>query len=281
MTVAPAYSGPADAPASGSAGRGLDRPPGPSRALAPAARGSSPLGDSSRCDRGESPRLPVSPSPRPLLVLLALLLAARCASRQAPAPVPPGQAPPETGSIGEGVASWYGGNDGFEGKPTASGEIYNSNKLTAAHRELPFGSIVDVTSVDTGRTVRVRINDRGPFAKGRIIDLSHEAARLIGILGSGTGRVHLTLVKPGVEPTPVPDTVPWVVQIGSFADRVRAERQADRVRATGRTVFLEPFDGLTRVKIGPYPSRADAQAALSALEAAGFEGIVVPQPAGQ
>jgi rare lipoprotein A len=254
-------------------------------ALAPAARGSSPLGDSSRGDRGESPRLPVSPSPRPLLVLLALLLAARCASRQAPAPAPvaPGQVPPETGLTGaqEGVASWYGGNDGFEGKPTASGEIYNSNKLTAAHRELPFGSIVDVTSVDTGRTVRVRINDRGPFAKGRIIDLSHEAARLIGIVGSGTGRVRLTLVKPGVEPTPVPDMVPWVVQVGSFADRVRAERQADRVRATGRAVFLEPFDGLTRVKIGPYPSRAEAQAALTALESAGFEGIVVPQPAVQ
>jgi rare lipoprotein A len=137
---------------------------------------------------------------------------------------------------------------------------------------------VDVTSVDTGRTVRVRINDRGPFAKGRIIDISHEAARRIGILGNGTGRVRLALIKRGVEPTPVPDTMPWVVQVGSFADKVRAERHADRVRATGRTVFLEPFGGLTRVKVGLYPSRADAQAALSALESAGFEGIVVPQP---
>jgi rare lipoprotein A len=245
--------------------------------VAPAARGSSPLGDSSRCERGKSPQLFA-------LLLLLLFSAARCASRQPPvqpAPVAPGQAaPPATTGIPgqpEGIASWYGGSDGFEGKPTASGEIYDSGKLTAAHRELPLGSIVDVTSVDTGRTVRVRINDRGPFAKGRIIDLSREAARQIGILGPGTGRVRLALVRPGLEPTPVPDTMPWVVQVGSFADRIRAERQADRVRATGRIVFLEPFDGLTRVKVGPYPSRADAQSALLALESDGLEGIVVPQ----
>jgi rare lipoprotein A len=176
------------------------------------------------------------------------------------------------------MASWYGGNDGFEGKPTASGEIYDSSQLTAAHRELPLGSIVEVTAFESGRSVRVRINDRGPFVKGRIIDLSQEAARQIGLLGPGTGRVGLTLVAPGAVPTPAPSTLPWVVQVGSFADRERAERHADRVRATGKTAFLEPYLGLTRVKVGPYPSRADAQSVLAALEAAGFEGIVVPQP---
>lgn len=220
----------------------------------------------SRCDRG--------------LLILVLLLAARCASRPVPAPTPPARSPPaEThGSfLQEGVASWYGGNDGFEGKPTASGEIYDSSKLTAAHRDLPLGSIVDVTGFESGRTVRVRINDRGPFVKGRIIDLSQEAARQIGILGPGTGRVGITLVAQGATPTPAPPTLPWVVQVGSFAEPGRAERHADRVRATGKTVFLEPYSGLTRVKVGPYPSRAEAQAALGALEAAGFEGIVVPQ----
>lgn len=224
---------------------------------------------------------PVPGSSRHLLGLgLALLLVAvGCASRPPARPVPPGQPRPgPSGWLEEGVASWYGGDDGFEGKPTASGEIYDSSKLTAAHRELPLGSIVDVTSVESGRTVRVRINDRGPFLKGRVIDLSQEAARQIGIHASGTGRVRLALVRPGAEPTPVPDTLPWVVQVGSFADRERAERQADRVRSTGRTVFLEPFSGLTRVKVGPYPSRPEAQAVLRALEAAGFEGIVVPQP---
>jgi rare lipoprotein A len=177
----------------------------------------------------------------------------------------------------EGVASWYGGSDGFEGKPTASGEIYDSSKLTAAHRELPLGSIVDVTAFESGRSVRVRINDRGPFVKGRIIDLSQEAARQIGLLGRGTGRVGLTLVAQGAEPTPAPPTLPWVVQVGSFANRERAVRQAEKLRAAGKTPFLEPYLGLTRVKVGPYPSRAEALVALGALEAAGFEGIIVPQ----
>jgi len=177
------------------------------------------------------------------------------------------------------MASWYGGDDGFEGKPTASGEIYDSSKLTAAHRELPLGTVLDVTGLESGLTVRVRVNDRGPFVKGRIIDLSREAARRIGIHDHGTGRVHLALVQRGAEPTPAPDTMPWVVQVGSFGEPERADRQADRVRATGRTVFLEPYQGLTRVKVGPYPTRADAEKVLRALEAAGFEGIVVPQPA--
>ncbi len=224
---------------------------------------------------------------RKLLVLAGLaVFAARCASRPAPAPVspanaPPAQAPPAQATrsfLQEGLASWYGGNDGFEGKPTASGEIYDSSKLTAAHRELPLGSVVDVTVLETGRTVRVRINDRGPFVKGRIIDLSQEAARQIGIYVTGTGRVGLVLVQPGLEPTPTPDTMPWVVQVGSFADSANAERHAGRVRATGKTAFLELYQGLTRVKVGPYPSRTDAKSALGELESAGFEGIVVPQP---
>ncbi|HEV2063408.1 MAG TPA: septal ring lytic transglycosylase RlpA family protein, partial [Thermoanaerobaculia bacterium] len=138
--------------------------------------------------------------PRLLVFIGLAAFAARCASRHVPAPVAPGQSPPgKTTSffLQEGVASWYGGNDGFEGKPTASGEIYDSSQLTAAHRELPLGSIVEVTALETGRSVRVRINDRGPFVKGRMIDLSQEAARQIGLLGPGTGRVGLTLVALG------------------------------------------------------------------------------------
>ena len=229
----------------------------------------------------KSPRHPVSLSPRLFTLALIVLFAAHCATHPPPAPVAPGQpAPGQSLSAWtqEGVASWYGGDDGFEGKPTASGEIYDSSKMTAAHRTLPLGSIVDVTAVESGLTARVRINDRGPFLKGRIIDISREAARQIGILGPGTGSVRLAMVAVGATPTPAPSTLPWVVQVGSFADAGRARSQSDRVRATGRTVFLEPYQGLTRVKVGPYPSRADAEAALRSLEAAGFEGIVVPQP---
>ena len=114
----------------------------------------------------------------------SLVLAAACASRT-PAPVsrpiPPEDVTPERSE--EGLASWYGGGDGFDGKPTASGEIFDGALLTAAHRDLPLGTVVDVTNVATGATVRVRINDRGPFVRGRIIDLSRGAARAIGVGG--------------------------------------------------------------------------------------------------
>lgn len=176
----------------------------------------------------------------------------------------------------EGLASWYGGNDGFEGKPTASGEIYDSSLLTAAHRELPFDTVVDVTNAQSGRTVRVRINDRGPFVHGRIIDLSRAAASEIGLLGPGVGDVRLTVILTGEKQQLRSPTGLWAVQVGSFAMRGRAERHAEKVRATGAGVFLEPYRGLSRVKVGPFDSRREAEETLVDLEEAGFEGIVVP-----
>ncbi len=203
-----------------------------------------------------------------------LCLTAACASKQAPRPV--GVEAVRPGWTEEGMASWYGGEDGFEGKPTASGEIYDGSRLTAAHRDLPLGTIVDVTNLDTGRNVRVRINDRGPFVKGRIIDLSRAAAREIALIGPGIGTVRLRVISMGVEPEPVSPSGSWAVQVGSFASRENAERHAERLRATGRRVYLEPYQGLSRVKVGPYDSRREAEEALSALEDEGFEGIVVP-----
>ncbi|MBN2798211.1 MAG: septal ring lytic transglycosylase RlpA family protein [Deltaproteobacteria bacterium] len=92
-----------------------------------------------------------------------------------------------------GTASWYGAD--FRGKPTASGEPFRPSHRTAAHRTLPLGTVVKVTRVDTGRSVRVRINDRGPYAKGRIIDLSRRAARRLRMLDEGTARVELRVVR--------------------------------------------------------------------------------------
>ena len=209
-------------------------------------------------------------------MLVVSSLAAACASRS---PAPPRSAPmipPASGWTEEGVASWYGGRDGFEGKPTASGEIYDSSLLTAAHRELPLGSIVDVTNLDNGKTVRVRINDRGPFIAGRVIDLSRAAAREIELLGPGVGPVRLSVVSSGVVQDVVSPSGRWAVQVGSFADRLRAERHAERVRGTGRRAFLEPFRGLSRVKVGPFDGRRDAESELESLQDEGFEGIVVP-----
>ena len=209
-----------------------------------------------------------------LVVSILSTLASACASRS---PARPGvQVPPAPGWTEQGVASWYGGRDGFEGKPTASGEIYDSSLLTAAHRELPLGSIVDVTNLDNGSTVRVRINDRGPFIAGRVIDLSRAAAREIGLLGPGVGPVRLTVVTPGAVQEIVSPSGRWAVQVGSFADLLRAERHAERLRGTGRTVFLEPYRGLSRVKVGPFDGRRDAEHELETLEDEGFEGIVVP-----
>jgi rare lipoprotein A len=212
-----------------------------------------------------------------LVLTLSFLFGASCASRRATRPgshpVSPGDA--AAGWSEEGLASWYGGADGFEGKPTASGETYDSSQLTAAHRDLPLGTIVDVTNVDNGKTARVRINDRGPFIQGRIIDLSHEAAQQIGIIGPGVGPVRLKIVSTGIESEPLSPTGQWAVQVGSFADRIRAERQAEKLRAGGFTVYFEPYGGLTRVKVGPVESREEAATKLRNLEDAGYEGIVV------
>ncbi len=92
-----------------------------------------------------------------------------------------------------GIASWYG--PGFQGNRTANGEIYDMNDISAAHKTLPFGAVVRVVELDTGRSVIVRINDRGPFIKGRIIDLSKGAAEKLGIVDKGITRVGLRIVS--------------------------------------------------------------------------------------
>jgi rare lipoprotein A len=93
----------------------------------------------------------------------------------------------------EGMASYYGKE--FNGRKTASGERFSNSKFTAAHRELPFGTMVKVTNLANGKSVTVRVNDRGPFKKSRIIDLSYAAAKTIGIVGPGTGKVRIEVVK--------------------------------------------------------------------------------------
>jgi rare lipoprotein A len=109
--------------------------------------------------------------------------------------------PPETslpGSVSwvqKGIASYYA--DKFHGRKTANGEVFNMHAMTAAHRALPFNSRVRVTNLDNGKTVIVRINDRGPFVKGRIIDLSYGAARVIGMIGPGTAQVRLEVLEMG------------------------------------------------------------------------------------
>lgn len=102
--------------------------------------------------------------------------------------------PPPSTIIETGLASWYGAK--HHGRRTASGEIFDQKKFTAAHRTLPWGSIVKVTNLDNGKSVEVRINDRGPFTKGRIIDLSRAAAMALGMVKSGVSLVRMELLSP-------------------------------------------------------------------------------------
>lgn len=123
-----------------------------------------------------------------VLALPLLLAAVGCATAYR---FPPTEAP-HPGTHVEGIASWYG--PGFDGKRTASGEIFHQDALTAAHPSWAFGTRVKVTFLATGRSVVVRINDRFPAYKGRLIDLSRGAARAIGLIGPGTGRVRLDVI---------------------------------------------------------------------------------------
>jgi rare lipoprotein A len=132
------------------------------------------------------------------LLALAMFSAVGCGHRVAHAKVP--IAPARIGATETGFASWYG--IPYHGRRAASGEIYDMEKLTAAHRKLPFQTWVEVTNLANGKHVDVRINDRGPFARGRIIDLSQAAARDVDMLGPGTVRVRLKVIAPPLEESP-------------------------------------------------------------------------------
>ncbi len=150
-----------------------------------------------------------SPSLRLGMTLVALLVAYGCAT----APKPQATQP-EPQAL-HGVASWYGQE--FAGRTTANGEIFDPMLFTAAHRSLPFGTLLDVLNPKTGQSVRVRINDRGPYIGGRIIDLSYAAAQQIGLVEPGSGEVDATIVKIGngdrEAPAPLVVTVPDVKPI--------------------------------------------------------------------
>jgi rare lipoprotein A len=206
----------------------------------------------------------------PVLIVVVSAIAASCAHRvnRASLAVPPAHVK----KTETGVASWYGAP--YHGRQTASGEIYDMYKLTAAHRDLPFQTWVEVENLSNGKRVDVRINDRGPFVGHRIIDLSQTAAKEIDMLGPGTARVRLTVVAPPetipsedvpavskaapkpirtdakviAPPAPAPEPRPfyeapltpipmphYAVQAGAFADRERAEA----LRANMTEAFAE------------------------------------------
>ena len=191
-----------------------------------------------------------------------------------------------------GIASWYGRL--FHNQKTSNGEIYDMYGMTAAHPTLPLPSYARVTNVATGKSVVVRVNDRGPFHPGRVIDLSYAAAYRIGIAQKGSGQVEVESILPGDAPpqfatAPLPPlavaeaastpAMPlrqepggYMVQLGAFANNANAQgfvaNIANQVVPLGVEAKVHEGDGLFRVSVGPYPTRDEAMRVADRLRVA-------------
>jgi rare lipoprotein A len=196
-----------------------------------------------------------------------------------------------------GMASWYGRK--FQGQKTANGEIYDLYAMTAAHPTAPLPSYARVTNLENGRSVVVRINDRGPFLQGRIIDLSYAAAAKLGYARKGAARVEVELLdlgdasvlQPGVVNAPratsessdrsaISAADEHYIQIGAFSNSANAQAFLNKVGtevsdALGIVPQVVERNGLSRVRVGPYRSRDAASAALNALSGkTGLSGVI-------
>jgi rare lipoprotein A len=202
-----------------------------------------------------------------LTQLLALALIAAvfsgCAHKKHSRTLAPPAAPapaPKIGDTETGLASWYG--HPYHGRAAADGEIYDMETLVAAHRTLPFNTWVRVLNVSNSKTVDVRIIDRGPFVDGRIVDLSHAAARAIDLLGPGVGPVRLEVIR-------LPDAMEpavFAVQVGAFRSRENADRLRDAMAiryGAARVVLRSGNPDLWRVLVGT-EATTDAAGALAA-----------------
>ncbi|MBI1727607.1 MAG: septal ring lytic transglycosylase RlpA family protein [Candidatus Rokubacteria bacterium] len=216
----------------------------------------------------------------PLGFTTALLGLSACARPLVVAPPVPARVEAEA----TGYASWYG--HPHHGRQTASGEVYDMNNLTAAHRTLPLGTRLMVTSIDTGQAVEVRVNDRGPFIDGRILDLSYGAARVVGAVGPGVIPVRLRILAlPGASDKPPAASAaaafpaaPFAVQAGAFTTRARAETlraavERDGVDAMLFEVAVDP-ETFYRVRLGAYPNRPARLAVARRLATRGYRRVV-------
>jgi rare lipoprotein A len=194
------------------------------------------------------------------------LLVSGCAhknySPSPPAPTPSAPPPPaehQPAAPGayteEGVASWYGVP--FNGHRTSNGETYDMYQFTAAHRTLPFGSVLRVTNLDNGKQTEVRINDRGPFVNNRVIDLSQSAARAIDMVGPGTAHVRLEVIA-----GPNPFVGNFGVQVGAFLVQENANNLRDRLAPNYAPVVVVSYDSpnglFYRVRAGRFPTQQAA-----------------------
>jgi rare lipoprotein A len=191
---------------------------------------------------------------RTFLVLMAAIALAACGHKKHARVTPPA-AVVQPGHTETGVASWYG--HPYHGRAAANGEIYDMEKMTAAHRTLPFNTWVRVYDLDSNKTTEVRIIDRGPFIDGRIIDLSHAAAREIDMIGPGVAKVRIEVIRTPPNVTPAL----FAVQVGAFRSKPNAE--ALRLRMAGRygsaRLLQRPENpDIWRVLVGAEPTEAAA-----------------------
>lgn len=200
-----------------------------------------------------------------LIFILGVLVLSGCRSQRDIA---------SSGQVFErGEASWYG--PGFHGNATANGERYDQEELTAAHRTLPFDTVVRVRNLSNNKYVDVRINDRGPYARGRVIDLSRAAARKIDMINAGVAPVEITIVS-SVTPVSRAATAreEFTVQVASYNTTREAEAATSGIR--GARVHEARADGRTvyRVYVGSYNSRRDAERRMNRLRRDGVRGFV-------
>ncbi|MFP4033553.1 MAG: septal ring lytic transglycosylase RlpA family protein [Desulfococcaceae bacterium] len=234
---------------------GCAAPPAPSPSPSPQRRVSRPT----------PPRKPSAERPRPYKVLGRWYqpLASADGFRQ------------------RGLASWYG--EPFHGRRTSNGEIYDMHQISAAHKILPLGTVVRVRNLDNGRTLDVRINDRGPFVRGRVIDLSYAAAKRLGVDVPGTAPVEVVAV--GVTPprpgAPLPQVAtlepgPFTIQVGAFGERTNAERLAASLKrlynaADVRELYCpDRRQTFHRVLVGRIPTLEKAETYEVMLRRRGF-----------
>jgi rare lipoprotein A len=177
----------------------------------------------------------------------------------------------ESKEVQHGVASWYGGE--FHGRPTSSGEIYDMYQLTCAHNTFPLGTIVMVTNLENGRSLELKVNDRGPFAKERILDVSYAAAQMLGMWEKGTALVKVEVISPGIE-----IVQRFTLQVGSFADETNAQRLAEQLRRSFENVYVATVETLTqkyyRVRVGQFETRESALVVAEKLSQWGLKVLV-------
>jgi len=198
-----------------------------------------------------------------ILIAAAVIAGAACRARTDYFP---------EGNIQTGIASWYGGE--FHGRLTSNREVYDMNDLTAAHNTLPLGSQVVVTNLNTGQSVVVRINDRGPFVKNRVIDLSYAAAKAIGLVGPGTAPVRIEVLG---RLSPPASSLGFSVQVGAFESRANAAALKEKLDEHFAGVYIVPFKTAQqtyyRVRVRS-KSRDDARATALRLSETGCTPVI-------